>query len=64
MRIKDTSHVMKHCANYTAGYICLGGMINSQLQQWLDDDLYNKPCLIKEGKECEYFDKFVKPIIN
>ncbi len=63
MKKEDSKQVMQHCANYTTGYICSGVMINSRLGQWIDEDLYNKPCLIKEGKECEYFNKFIKPIL-
>lgn len=55
--------VMKHCANYTVGYICAGGIIRSDGSSVINEELENKPCFIKKGKECDYFDKFVKPIL-
>ena len=58
------STVMKKCANYTAGYICAGAIIRNDGSSVINKDLYNKLCLIKEGKECEYFEKLVKPIIG
>ena len=64
MKQSDVRHVQKHCANYNTGYICSGAMINSHLGQWIDEELYNKPCLIREGKECEYFNQLVKPILK
>ena len=64
MQKKDTQLVLQHCANYTVGYICSGAMIDKNLNQWIDEELYNKPCLVKEGGECGYFNKFVKPEIQ
>ena len=49
---------VNHCANYSNGK-CDGIMIGKHLEQWIDQDLENKPCKIKSGKECEYFNKIV-----
>ena len=58
------STVMKKCANYTVGYICAGGIIRSDGSSVINKDMVNKPCLIKQGRTCDYFEKFVKPIIG
>lgn len=62
MEKKDYINAQKNCANYCSGYICSGIMIGEHLQQWVDLDLANKICRLKEGKTCEYYDKIVKPI--
>lgn len=61
---KDTTHVQKHCANYTTGYICMGAMIGKRLDQVIDSEFAGKVCKIKEGGECEYFEKIVKPSLQ
>lgn len=53
----------KECSNYDTGYICSGVMIGKHLEQWIDSELCGKICRLKEGKDCEYFDKIVKPIL-
>jgi hypothetical protein len=63
MKKDDPQLVLKHCANYNAGYICSGIIIGKHLNQWVDTDMCDKTCLIKNGEECEYFNNFVKPII-
>jgi len=55
--------VKNHCANYTPGYICAGAIIRSNGTSVLDQELHNQPCLIKEGKECDYYNQFIKPIL-
>ena len=55
-----SNDVKNECANYNTGYICSGVIINSRLHQFIDAKLENKKCLIKEGKECLYFENFVK----
>lgn len=53
----------KECSNYDTGYICSGVMIGNHLEQWIDSELCGKICKLKEGKDCEYFDTIVKPIL-
>jgi len=63
MKKKENVLPSKHCANYTTGYICLGIMIGEHLEQWIDKEKEGKLCLLREGKDCDYFDKCVKPIL-
>jgi len=63
MKNKEYINAQKKCANYCTGYICSGIMIGKRLEQWVDQDLAGKVCKLKEGKNCEYFDKIVKPIL-
>jgi hypothetical protein len=63
MKKKENTLPSKHCANYTTGYICLGVMIGVHLEQWVDSEKEGKLCLLRDGKECDYFDKCVKPIL-
>ena len=56
--------VKNHCANYNTGYTCSGIVIDSKLRQWVDVDLCGKKCLISSGKECDYFDYIVAPVIK
>ena len=60
MKQKPTEIVRKNCANYNAGFICTGAMINRQGKMWLEESMANKPCLIKEGKECQYYKNVVE----
>ena len=63
MENKEYLIAQKECSNYETGYICSGVMIGKHLEQWIDSELCGKMCRLKEGKDCEYFDKIVKPII-
>jgi hypothetical protein len=57
--------VRKYCANYDAGYKCLGCIISRTGEMIIDSKLAGKKCLIAQGKDCQYFDKVVVPgIIN
>jgi len=56
--------VKKNCANYNTGYKCSGVMINRKLNQRIDSSYIKKICKIKRGKECEYYNKLVKPIAD
>ena len=51
--------VRDDCANYQANYICLGVMLEGA-DMWIDEEMHGKECLIKQGKECLYFDLIVK----
>jgi len=63
MNRQDTSNPITQakleCANYNNGK-CLGVMIGSHLEQWVDSD-YIGTCKIKKGKKCQYFDQIVAP---
>jgi len=61
--MKKNNLPSKHCANYNSGHICSGVIINKDLRQLIEKDLADKPCIVREGKECDYFNKCVKPII-
>ena len=63
MKNKEYLLAQSECANYQAGYICTGAMLGSHLEQWIDSELSNKICRLKEGKNCDYFDRIVKPIL-
>tara|TARA_R110002051_G_scaffold316625_1_gene396532 strand:- start:389 stop:514 length:126 start_codon:yes stop_codon:yes gene_type:complete len=41
----------------------MGIIIGEHLEQWIDKEKEGKPCLVRDGKECDYFDKCVKPIL-
>lgn len=56
--------VKKNCANHNTGNKCSGIMINRQLQQWINSEMCEKICLIKEGKSCDYFTDIVEPSIK
>lgn len=56
--------VKKNCANYNTGYKCSGVMINKNLNQRIDSSYIKKTCKIKRGKECEYYNKLVRPIAD
>jgi len=56
--------VKQNCANYNTGYKCSGVMINRKLNQRIDSSYIKKTCKIKRGKECEYYNKLVKPIAD
>tara|TARA_R100000329_G_C7578529_1_gene204976 strand:+ start:741 stop:1004 length:264 start_codon:yes stop_codon:yes gene_type:complete len=58
------SKVKNNCANYNTGFICSGVMIGKRLEQWIDTDKSNNKCLVIDGKECDYYDRCVKPIEN
>jgi len=60
----DKGKVKKHCANYYTGFKCIGVIIGGKLQQKIDSDLEGKPCLIANGKKCDYYNKCVKPIAD
>lgn len=66
MRRKQTplTQVQDHCANYQPNYICIGAYIGSKGEIWMDEELAEKPCLIKQGKECPYFETIVKRSIK
>jgi len=53
---------LKECANYKNGN-CLGIMIEKNTT-WIDPELAGKQCLIKQNKECAYFNTYVLPIIK
>lgn len=53
----------RHCANYTTGYICAGVMIGKHLGLWIDSDKEGKPCTVRDGGDCDYYNKCVKPIL-
>tara|TARA_R110000744_G_scaffold110434_1_gene208327 strand:- start:12931 stop:13116 length:186 start_codon:yes stop_codon:yes gene_type:complete len=61
--MKKSDLPSKHCANYNTGYICSGIIISKKLNLRIDIDLENKPCLVREGEECEYFNEIVKPAL-
>jgi hypothetical protein len=53
----------KLCANWSAGN-CLGCMIKyekkyKKLTMRIDSELAGKPCVLKQNKECQYFDNIV-----
>ncbi len=58
------SSVKKECANYDTGFKCLGVMIGKNLKQIIDKEKVDKPCLISKGKECEYYNQCIKPIVS
>lgn len=60
-REKNTPHTnaKRECANYHLG-LCSGVMIGKRLQQVIDGKIENKPCLIKQGEKCEYYEYYVK----
>tara|TARA_R110000824_G_scaffold232759_2_gene420898 strand:- start:345 stop:563 length:219 start_codon:yes stop_codon:yes gene_type:complete len=60
----EQTKVKKHCANYNTGFTCSGVIIGSKLQQKVDSDLENKPCLISKGNKCDYYNLCVKPIAD
>lgn len=55
--------VKNNCANYNTGFICSGAMILRNLKLIIDENKANKPCLVADGKECDYYDQCVKPIV-
>ena len=60
----DKGKVRTHCANYDIGFKCLGVIIGGKLQQKVDSELEGKPCLVADGKECNYYNRCVKPIAD
>ncbi len=60
----EKGKVKKHCANYDAGFKCIGVIISDKLQQRVDSELQNKPCLIANGEKCNYYNKCVKPVAD
>jgi len=56
--------VREHCANYEPNFICSGCMIGEKLKQWIDVEKMGRKCLVAEGKECDYYNKCVKPIVG
>ena len=53
----------KFCANWSAGF-CLGCMIKyekkfKKLTMRVDSELAGNPCVLKQGKQCQYFDNIV-----
>jgi len=60
----DKGKVRKHCANYDTGFNCIGVIIGGKLQQRVDSELEGKPCLVADGKECNYYNRCVKPIAD
>ena len=38
----------------------MGVMIDSDLEQYIDKDYYNKPCKIANGEKCKYYDNIVR----
>ena len=56
--------VREHCANYETGFVCSGCMIGDKLKQWIDIEKAGKKCLVAEGKECDYYNRCIKPIVG
>ncbi len=56
--------VKKECANYNTGFKCSGVMIGGKLQQWVDKAFADKPCVVAKGKECDYYNRCVKPVVG
>lgn len=56
--------VREHCANYEPNFICSGCMIGEKLQQVIDPKKVGKSCLVAEGKECDYYNRCIKPIVG
>ncbi|MBL7086487.1 MAG: hypothetical protein ISS28_05250 [Candidatus Cloacimonetes bacterium] len=50
------------CANYSNG-ICIGVQIEKDLSQYIDLELYNKPCCVNE-KRCSYFERIILPLVE
>ena len=57
------TQVKKNCANCESDFTCNGAMIDSSLRTRIDGNLAGKTCVIKKGKECDYFNFIVKPSI-
>ena len=56
--------VREHCANYEPNFICGGCMIGEKLQQRIDSKKAGKPCLVADDKECDYYNRCIKPIVG
>ena len=37
-------------------------MIDKELNQYIDNDFYNKPCKVANGDKCKYYDNLVRKI--
>ena len=49
----------KGCANYSKG-ICLGVRIRADLNQYIDKEYCNQPCVVNELR-CQYFEEILIP---
>ena len=54
--------VSSNCANYNSNETCDGVMIGGKLQQWIDSEKQGKKCLVLNGKQCDYFNRCIKPL--
>lgn len=60
----STKYIVKsNCANCDTGFKCLGVMISNTLQMKVDSKKVNKQCLVINGKDCDYYNKFILPIV-
>jgi len=54
--------IKKSCCNYNTDSTCDGVIIGSKLQQWVDSSKVGKKCLVVDNKECDYYNRCIKPL--